>query len=77
MVVVVLCVGRTRVQNVLRTFGRNLEDAFVWLGSTRIPRGTSLETGEVWQVAVLEMSLEEKYFRNVIRKIQPSLNILI
>ena len=24
--------GRTPVQNVLRTFGRNLEDAFVWLG---------------------------------------------
>ena len=24
--------GRTPVQNVLRTSGRNLEDAFVWLG---------------------------------------------
>ena len=36
--------GRTPVQNVLRTFGRNLEDAFVWLGKKdSAPRRNFLE----------------------------------
>ena len=43
--------GRTRVQNVLRTFGRNLEDAFVPLGSTP-PETNFSRNREVSQVAV-------------------------